>query len=120
GILFGCFGLGGMLGSVMAFSFNRSASEERVLAGSTVAFALNLFLITRMRDPFSLALMLFLGGIAWSAGMINLKTAVQMAAPDWVRARISAIYLLVLNGSVALGSASWGLVAFYCGTSHTL
>ena len=120
GILFGCFGLGGMLGSVMAFSINRSASEEVVLAAATIAFALNLFLITRMRDPFSLALMLFFGGFAWSAGMINLETAVQMAAPDWVRARISAIYLLVLNGSVAAGSASWGLVASYYGTSHAL
>src|SRR5208282_4436273 len=120
GILFGCFGVGGMVGSVMAFTVNRRASEELVLAGSTIVFALNLFVITHMRSPRSLALTLFVGGVAWSGGMINLKTAVQMAAPDWVRARISAIYLLVLNGSIAIGTASWGLVASYCGTSHTM
>jgi Transmembrane secretion effector len=36
---------------------------------------------------------------------------VQNLAPDWVRARVLAIFTLVYMGSFALGSAAWGGVA---------
>jgi len=36
---------------------------------------------------------------------------VQSLAPDWVRARVLAIFTLVYMGSFALGSAAWGGVA---------
>jgi len=36
---------------------------------------------------------------------------VQNLAPDWVRARVLAIFILVYQGSFALGSAAWGAVA---------
>ena len=35
----------------------------------------------------------------------------QNLAPDWVRARVLAVQMLVLQGSIALGSAIWGIVA---------
>jgi predicted MFS family arabinose efflux permease len=120
GILFGAFGLGGMLGSAAAFRWDKSQSTESVLGASTLAFAITLFLITTTHDLFELEVVLFFGGVAWSAGIVSLKTAIQTAAPDWVRARVSAIYLLALNGAVAAGSASWGLLASYHGTGGTL
>ena len=39
------------------------------------------------------------------------NTLIQNLAPDWVRARVLAIYLLVFQGSVAAGSAIWGYAA---------
>jgi hypothetical protein len=39
------------------------------------------------------------------------NTMIQNLAPDWVRARVLAAYLFVFQGSVAIGSALWGLVA---------
>src|SRR5207237_2934432 len=36
---------------------------------------------------------------------------VQNLAPDWVRARVLAIFTLVYMGSFALGSAAWGGIA---------
>jgi len=120
GMLFGTFGAGGILGSTAAFRINRSASEESVLGASTIGFALALFMITRMRTVAGLAAVLFFGGMMWSAGMIGLKTAIQMAAPDWIRGRISAIYMVTMHGAVTVGSASWGLIASYWGTPITM
>jgi MFS family permease len=51
------------------------------------------------------------GGAAWTVFMSVFNTLVQNLAPDWVRARVLAIYLFVFQGSVALGSAIWGFAA---------
>lgn len=120
GLLFGCFGLGGMLGSIAAFGLSRSRSGDVVLGAATLGFSMTLFLITRTREIPLLAAILFVGGLAWSTGMVGLKTAVQMAAPDWVRGRVSAIYLLALHGAVSVGSAGWGTIASRYGTPLTL
>jgi transmembrane secretion effector len=39
------------------------------------------------------------------------NTMIQNLAPDWVRARVLVAYLFVYQGSVAIGSAVWGLAA---------
>jgi hypothetical protein len=54
--------------------------------------------------------MLF-GGAAWTVFMSLFNTIIQDLALDWVRARVMAAYLFVFQGSVAIGSALWGLVA---------
>jgi len=51
------------------------------------------------------------GGAAWTVFMATFNTLVQNLAPDWVRARVLAIYLFVFQGSVALGSTLWGVAA---------
>jgi hypothetical protein len=40
-----------------------------------------------------------------------INTLVQNLAPEWVRARVLAVFILVFQGSFALGSAVWGAVA---------
>lgn len=120
GVLFGSFGLGGTLGSVTAFALSRTRSGDTVLGVATLGFALILFLVMRTADIRLLAALMFFGGIFWSTGMLGLKTAIQIAAPEWVRARISALYLLALHAAVSVGSASWGLVASRYGTPMAL
>ena len=39
------------------------------------------------------------------------NTMIQQLAPEWVRARVMAAYLFVFQGSVAIGSTLWGLLA---------
>jgi MFS family permease len=119
GLLFGLFGIGGIVGSTAAYRVNR-ASEETVLTASTLAFALSLFLLTQTSSIEGLGSALFFSGAAWSAAMLSFKTSIQMAAPDWVRGRISSIYILTLHGAAAVGSAMWGLIANYYDSPHTL
>ena len=50
-------------------------------------------------------------GAAWVTFISLINALVQNLAPDWVRARVLAIFILVYQGSFALGSAAWGAVA---------
>ena len=59
----------------------------------------------------TLAPVLLIGGAAWVVFVSLINALVQNLAPDWVRARVLAVFILVYQGSFALGSAVWGGVA---------
>jgi len=60
------------------------------------------------------------GGAAWTAVMSLMSTLMQNLASDWVRARASAVFMLVYMGAWAGGSAFWGYVAGHHGTHFSL
>ena len=59
-------------------------------------------------------------GVAWMSLMSSFNVSVQTIVPAWVRARVLAIYMLVFFGSMALGSAVWGVIATHIGISSAL
>ncbi|MNJ43587.1 hypothetical protein D3C77_385990 [compost metagenome] len=61
-----------------------------------------------------------LSGAAWIAVLSSLQVAAQTSVPNWVRARALAMYILVSFGSMAAGSALWGLVASHLSISVAL
>src|SRR5262249_3054590 len=65
-------------------------------------------------------LLLGLGGAAWTCSNQNFQIAVQLTAPQWVRARAIALYLLTFQGGQAIGSPIWGAVAERTGDSMAL
>jgi len=65
------------------------------------------------------ALMLMAGG-AWILFISLFSTLVQNLAPDWVRARVLAIFMLTFQGGMAGGSALWGVVAQHAGIQRAL
>jgi hypothetical protein len=60
------------------------------------------------------------GGAAWVIFISLINALVQNLAPDWVRARVLAIFILVYQGSYALGTAAWGAVAQRSGVGTAL
>lgn len=54
---------------------------------------------------------MLLGGAAWITTANTLSVSMQMALPDWVRARGMAIFLMAIMGASALGATIWGQVA---------
>ena len=63
---------------------------------------------------------MLIGGAAWIV-FISLVTAlVQKLAPDWVRARVLAVFILVFQGAMAGGSAVWGAIAQHHGIPSAL
>jgi hypothetical protein len=52
-----------------------------------------------------------IGGVAWVIFISLINALVQNLAPDWVRARVLAIFILVYQGSYASGTVVWGAVA---------
>jgi hypothetical protein len=63
---------------------------------------------------------LLVGGAAWVIFISLISALVQNLAPDWVRARVLAIFILVYQGSYALGTAAWGAVAQRSGVGTAL
>jgi predicted MFS family arabinose efflux permease len=98
----------------------RHFSPDAIIASATVVFAIALCGLVRspslaVASAFSAA-----AGLAWISILATLNTAAQTAAPAWVRARVISMYVLVLQGGLALGSAVWGFVASRAGIQFAL
>jgi MFS family permease len=120
GIMLAFFGLGALVGAGALALARRCMSSDTIIAISTLVFAVALYGLVHsmslaMASTFSAA-----AGLAWMGNLATLNTAAQTAAPGWVRARVISMYVLVLQGGLALGSAVWGAVASSSGISFTL
>jgi MFS family permease len=63
---------------------------------------------------------MIVGGAAWIVFISLLNALVQHLAPDWVRARVLAVFMLTFQGGLAIGSAIWGIAAERFGVSQAL
>jgi predicted MFS family arabinose efflux permease len=98
----------------------RELSVDAVVAIAIIVFAVATFAAGVVHQFGPLCLVLFTGGTAWIAILACLNVAAQTMSPDWVRARCLSMYLLVLQGGMALGSTLWGAVATKVGVPVAL
>ena len=110
GILLTCFGVGAICGALLLPYVRSTTSREGVLSTGMCMVALVIGIAGLLRFRILLYGVMLLGGAAWTPFMSVLNTTVQSLAPEWVRARVLAFYLLVFEGSIAVGSAVWGAV----------
>ncbi len=111
GFLLGFFGVGAVLGAVVLQRVSSKLSTEAIISIATVMFGAILLSTAALHNLAILCALMLLGGASWTVFMSLFNTMVQNLAPDWVRARVLAAYLFVFQGSVAIGSALWGLAA---------
>lgn len=95
-------------------------SVERIISGATAVFAAAMLGIAALHILWLLCILSLLGGAAWTVFMSAFNTLIQKLTPDWVRARVLSTYLLVFQGSIALGSALWGMTADHTSASRAL
>jgi len=67
-----------------------------------------------------LCLVLFTAGAAWIGILACFNVVAQTMCPSRMRARALSMYLLVLQGGMALGSAIWGELASRRGVPEAL
>jgi MFS family permease len=120
GFLLGFFGLGAVMGAMVLQRARSRVSSETLLSAATATFAGIVLSMALLRSPVTLCLLMLLGGASWTSVMSLFNIIVQELAPDWVRARVLAVYLFAFQGSVALGSTLWGYVALRTGIHKTL
>ncbi len=113
GLLLGCFGLGAIGGALVMQRLRARFSTETIVSAGVVILGAAIVAITRLHQLSTLAPVILLSGAAWVLFISLINALVQNLAPDWVRARVLAIFTLVYMGSFALGSAAWGGVAQY-------
>ena len=120
GFLLGSFGLGAVLGAVVLQRTRSKLSTETHLSSATAIFAAIVLSLALLRTPAILCFLMLFGGASWTAIMSLFNIMVQELAPDWVRARVLAVYLFVFQGSVTIGSTLWGFVALRTSVHATL
>jgi len=98
----------------------RSLSVDALTTAATVVFAGTTLALAYVRFMPLLLLSMLAGGMAWMAMMSSLSVAVQTAAPAWVRSRALAMWLLVFQGMMAIGSFGWSAVAEQFGSGTAL
>ena len=111
GILLGCLGAGSVIGAIALAPLRRLfPADALVIAGATVFASATVALATIRSYPM-VAVAMFFGGIAWMTVMTTFNVCAQTAPPLPLRARALAVYILVFQGALAIGSAGWGSVA---------
>jgi len=120
GLLLAVFGAGAVLGA-MALQRTRSLfSSDALLALGTTVFAGSLWGVAAFKSVALLSVAILFGGMAWTAIISLMTTVMQNLAPDWVRARAMAVFMLVYMGTWTAGSAFWGYFAGREGTHFSL
>ncbi|HXN99775.1 MAG TPA: MFS transporter [Candidatus Acidoferrales bacterium] len=120
GLLLGFFGTGAVLGAVALQRLRKAYSVETVVAVATAVFACVLVATALVPRLWILCFFSFFGGAAWTIFMSVFNTLIQLLAPDWVRARVLAVYLFVFQGSMAIGSVLWGASAEHASLAKAL
>ena len=111
GVLLGCFGAGAVLGAGVMPTARSRWSTEVVASGGIVVLGLATIAAALVHVMMILAALMLIAGAAWILFISLVNALVQVLAPDWVRARVLAVFLLVFQGGLAAGSAFWGTVA---------
>jgi predicted MFS family arabinose efflux permease len=111
GLLLGCFGGGAIIGALVMQSARNRWSMESIVSTGVVMLGLVILAMSGLHRLITLAAVMLVGGAAWTIFISLINALVQNLAPDWVRARVLAIFILVYQGSYALGTAAWGAVA---------
>jgi MFS family permease len=111
GVLLGCFGIGAASAAVIRPRLDERFHHDQLVFGSSVALAASLVVEGVSRTTWIIGIAMFIGGLAWSTALTSTGVAAFSALPEWVRARGMGLYMLILAGGVALGSAAWGALA---------
>ncbi|HEY6535876.1 MAG TPA: MFS transporter [Candidatus Nitrosocosmicus sp.] len=121
GLLLGSFGLGAIFGGIVVLpKLSGRFSIESFLTISIGVLSLVMFSVGFIRDFVILCAIMGIGGISYVTILSKLYTVGMKSAPSWIGSRVLAVYLLVLNGGLAVGSVIWGTTANIIGIPFTL
>jgi MFS family permease len=111
GALLSALGAGAVAGAILLPFLQHRATLDRLIGLGTLVFA-SVTLASALVGNFALiTVMMLAAGLAWIVVISSLNVAARMVVPAWVQARSLAVYLLVFQGGMAIGSLGWGVVA---------
>jgi MFS family permease len=120
GLLLGSFGLGALVGAAALPRLRNRFSVDGLVSPAILVFAGMTFAAGRVHAFGWLNLVLFLSGVAWIGILACLNVVAQTMSPPNMRARALSMYILVLQGGMAVGSAAWGTLASRVGVPNAL
>jgi len=111
GILLGTIGAGAVAGALGLPWLKAKLGPDRLVAAGTLGTAVALVLFGLANHAVTALFGSLIAGVSWIAILSSLNVSAQVAVPEWTRGRGLAIYVTVLSGTLALGSAVWGEAA---------
>jgi MFS family permease len=114
GVLSAAFGLGALVGGLVAAAQERA--RKRIMLLGSAGFGLSELLIAPGRSVWLACLLLFLAGISFTTWSSNSNSIVQLAAPDHLRGRVIGLYFFAFAGTGALGGIMAGALVHVGGT----
>jgi MFS family permease len=120
GLIVAFFGIGAATCGFGLSMLRRWLPTDWIARSGGVAFALANASIASAHHVYLLWIATFLAGAGWVAVTATFNSSAQMALPAWVRARALSLYLLALQGGLALGSLGWGYLASQFGIRDAL
>jgi MFS family permease len=115
GFLTAAVGLGALVSALLLA--NRGRATNRALFGGALAFSVLLGGVALSRWYPSTLLLLVALGAASTVFAATANTSLQLAAPDRLRGRLMALYMLLFAGSTPIGGFLTGLMAEHLGVS---
>ncbi|TGE06164.1 MFS transporter [Hymenobacter fodinae] len=119
-LLLSCMGLGAVIGAFILPRLNQRLNINARVTLATIAFASGLGGLAFVDNHWVLYGLLTLVGLAWMLVLNSFSVGVQTVVPRWVQARTISLYLLTIQGGMALGSVVWGSVAERLGLAPAL
>lgn len=120
GTLIACLGIGAISVGVLMPAIRARYTIEKVLAASSVVFAIVLIVVATVRSTWVVYPVLMAGGAAWTATMSKIHAGLATSVPGWVSSRMIALYILSTQAGMAFGSLLWGALASLQGLPATL
>ena len=120
GALLGCFGVGAVLGALLMQPARQRWSTETVASGGVAIVGIATIVTGLVHSLVGLCLLMLVAGGAWIVFISLANGMIQCLAPDWVRARVLAVFMLLFQGGLAAGSVVWGMVAVRFGIQAAL
>lgn len=114
GVLTACFGLGALLGALIAASVARPS--WRLLLGGGGVFSALLIVLAPLHSTFPAGAVLALTGVAFTIFTSMSNATIQLAAPGQLRGRAMAIYGYVFVGTAPPGGLLAGWLSSVGGT----
>jgi len=118
GFLLGCFGAGAIVGAVLMPRARARWSTDAVVSTAIGILGVTIAFTGIARSLSVLGVLMVVAGGGWITFISLFSALVQGMAPDWVRARVMAIFILSFQGGIAAGSALWGFLGEWAGI-HT-
>lgn len=120
GLLYATFGLGCVVGSIVVGKILDDQWLAKIVRLSFVAFAFLLAAFALTRQIELAFLLLFALGCAYFFTVTSLSVSLQDHLDDAIRGRISGLWIMSFNGTVALGVLASGVILLLIHTTTLL